>query len=356
MTDKKPIKVKFVGDERSPRQFPHGEKKWGNCVFTFDLEEKEYDWIVVYNDFRSADNKGMEKLSCPPQNSLLITSEPSNITCYDSNYTNQFGYILTSQEKWALDHPHRIFSQPALVWFYGLGYNGKHLDYDHIKANVPLNKTKTIATVCSYRKQKHTLHNRRFKFTQELKKLLPELDIYGHGVQEINDKAQALDDYKYFISIENFRGEHHWTEKLPDPFLGAALQFYYGAPNADEYFPKESFIPIDIFDVQKSVKIIKDAIADNEYEKRLPFILKARELAMDKYNIFAVVSKIIEEKNGQPNNNKKLSAYMKSRRAVYTSSPANALKHVYEKTRQRIMDKIPFLRKLRRHHDGKSKD
>ena len=338
--NEKQIKVKYVSDVIPQRQFPRGEKKWGNCVFTFDPEDKEYDWIVVYNDFRSAGKKMAEKLSCEPQNSLLITSEPSNITCYDSNYTHQFGYVLTSQEKWALDHPHRIFSQPALVWFYGLGYNGRHLDYDYIKANVPLNKTKTISTVCSSRKQRHTLHNRRFKFTQELKKHLPELDIFGHGVKEINDKAQALDDYKYHISIENFRGEHHWTEKLPDPFLGAALQFYYGAPNADEYFPKESFIPIDIFDVEKSAKIIKDAIANNEYEKRLPFILKAREMALDKYNIVAVVSKIIEEKNGTPNNNKKLSGYIKSRSGLYTSSPAKALKHLYEKARQRIMSTL----------------
>jgi len=352
MADRNSIKVKVIGDGRSQRQFPHGEKKWGRCVFTFDLEEKEYDWIVVYNDFKSAGNKRVEKLSCPPQNSLLITSEPSNITCYDSNYTSQFGHVLTSQEKWALDHPHRIFSQPALIWFYGLGYNGDLLDYEYIKANAPLKKNRIIATVCSSKKHGNALHHRRFKFTHELKRHLPELDIYGHGVNEINDKAQALDDYKYHISIENFIGEHHWTEKLSDPFLGAALQFYCGAPDADEYFPKESFIPIDIFDIEKSAKIIKDAIANNEYEKRLPFILEAREMVMNKYNIFAVVSKIIEEKNGQPNNNKKLSVHMKSRRALYSSSPANVMKHVYEKIRQRLMNMIPPLRKFRRYHDA----
>ena len=79
-------------------------------------------------------------------------------------------------------------------------------------------------------------------------------------------------------------------------------------------------------------------------------------MVMDKYNIFAVISKIIEEKNGRPNNNKKLSGYIKSRSALYTSSSANALAHVYEKTRQWLMCMFPSIRKFRRYHDGKSKD
>ena len=44
---------------------------------------------------------------------------------------------------------------------------------------------------------------------------------------------------------------------LPDAFLGYTLPFYHGCPNANEYFPPESFIPIDINDLDRTADIIR---------------------------------------------------------------------------------------------------
>lgn len=100
----------------------------------------------------------------------------------------------------------------------------------------PLSKEKVISTICSNKRQRHTLHNKRYKFTKALKARLPALDIYVHGVREMDDKAEALTAYRYHLAIENYRGIHHWTEKLADVFLAAALPFYFGCPNAVDYF------------------------------------------------------------------------------------------------------------------------
>ena len=54
-------------------------------------------------------------------------------------------------------------------------------------------------------------------------------------------------------------------EKLSDAFLGATLLFYFGCPNAGDYFPEESFIPIDINDVEGASGTIKRAICEKEY-------------------------------------------------------------------------------------------
>ena len=83
----------------------------------------------------------------------------------------------------------------------------------------------------------------------------------------IEQKADALDPYRYHLAVENYIGPHYWTEKLADAFLGYTLPFYCGAPNAADYFPEESFIPIDINNFDGALETIRRAIADKEYEK-----------------------------------------------------------------------------------------
>ncbi len=274
----KPSSAKNTG---FPRQIP----EWGACRFVFG-NEQHYDWLAVYDDF-----VGKIDLKCPPQNTLLVTLEPSSIKTYESSYIRQFGYVLTGQENWALKHPGKILSQPGLFWYYGTTRS-----YDQIAQEIPQEKILDVSTVTSSKRQTHTLHKKRSVFIEELQQKLPQLDRFGRGIREIKDKADALDPYKYHIAIENHRCDHWWTEKLSDAFLGLTLPFYYGAPNAGEYFPTESFIPIDINDPVKSSEIILDAIKNNEYEKRLPHIHKAREQVLKKYNFYATISKIIEQK------------------------------------------------------------
>lgn len=346
MTDQKKIKVKIlsrIGTRYWLKQFPSGVPIWNNCEFIFDVDADEYDWVVVYDDLPVLKNerfsKRIEKLNCAPDHTLLVTTEPPSIKCYGKAYIDQFGYVLTSHEDWALKHPEKIFSQPSLVWFYGFGYDGSVKTYDDILKNKH-EKTDCISTVCSSKQQKHTLHNLRYQFVQELKKIVPELDIYGHGVKEINEKSEALDSYKYHIAIENYQGKNHWTEKLSDPYLALCLPFYFGATNTNEYFPKESFIEIDIFDVDKSAKIIKNAILNNEYEKRLEHIKIARDLVLNKYNFFATIAKIIEEKDSQVSKNKKVNGIIQSRRALMTGSIKNFLLHGYEKVKLGVIRRM----------------
>lgn len=336
MADKPPIRVKFVGNYAVRgwlRQFPNNISAWGRCEYLFDVDARDYDWFIVYNDF--PDNHREEILSCPRRQTMLVTMEPPSIKSYGRAYTAQFGHVLTSQPEWALPHPHRIFSQPALQWFYGLGRNSLR-SYDQMVVAPPLNKHKTISTICSDKRQRHTLHNNRYRFTQALKARVPALDIYGHGVREIDDKAEALDDYRYHVAIENYRGIHHWTEKLADVFLAAALPFYCGCPNAGDYFPEASFIPIDIHDVGKAQEVIERAIRDREYEKRLPSILEARRRVLEQYNQFAVLTREIEPRT-EVEIPPASGEVILSRRLLRKRHPAVALQDFYGKCRSRIL-------------------
>ena len=76
------------------------------------------------------------------------------------------------------------------------------------------------------------------------------------------------------------------------------LPFYAGDPRATECFPPESFIPVPINDPGKAFEIIRKAMDDGEYEKRLPAIREARCLVLEKYNMFAQTATVIHNHRG----------------------------------------------------------
>lgn len=328
------IKIKFLSNSTEPksianwrRQLPDKSPIIGNCEFIFDIHARDYDWLAVYDRFPSVSGERFslwsEELACPAANTVFITVEPSSIKYYEPVFLNQFGHVLTGHEKWSIDHPGVIRSQPALRWFYGCG-DEKVKTLDQMLAEQPIPKTQLISTVCSTKQQKHTLHQKRYDFTQKLKASIPELDVFGRGVRSMKDKAEAIDPYRYHIAIENHRCDHHWTEKVADVFLGWGLPIYYGCTNLKDYFPEESFVEIDINDLDGSVQTIRRLMDGNEYEKRLPAISRARDLVLNRYNLFAVLADLAEETT-QPIHDHCQSATIHSRHALRKSSLRNTI-------------------------------
>lgn len=320
-------------------QCPDGQAGWGRCDFLFDPRASEYDWLVVYDDIppQPGERKGTarEVLACPAAQTILVTTEPSSIKTYGRTFTEQFGAILTSQPEWALPHPQRIYSQPALHWFYGVGARNT-LSFRELEATDRLAKTRDLSMVFSPKRQRHTLHHRRFEFMRRLMTLLPEMDVYGRGARPLDDKAEALDAYRYHVAVENYLGPHHWTEKLADAFLGLTLPFYCGCANAADYFPPESFIPIDMADPEGAARIIRQAIADLEYEKRLPAILEARRRVLYEHNLFAVLAREIEQRH-DPALLADGHGVLYSRHALRRLSPLGGLRDLYGKARARLL-------------------
>lgn len=336
------IRVKLISrfpPEHWEHQLPHGNSRWGRCEFVFQRNARDYDWLVVYDDIPplkgEPKSSGSEKLACAASNSILVTTEPSSIKIYGSDFTRQFGAVLTSQEAWALPHPQRIYSQPALHWFYGVG-SQRIIPFDEIESHPPASKSHDLSMVFSPKTMRHTLHRRRNQFMLHLMAQLPQMDVFGRGALPLDDKADALDAYRYHVAIENFIGPHHWTEKLADAFLGLTLPIYCGCPNAAEYFPPDSFIAIDIRDPDAAVRTITDAIANNEYEKRLPAITEARRRVMREYNLFAVLAREITRLH-RPDSRSEERKLVLSRHAVRQSSPAAAVRDIFGKLRGRLV-------------------
>ena len=74
---------------------------------------------------------------------------------------------------------------------------------------------------------------------------------------------------------------------MADAFLGGAFLFYWGCPNLGEYFPSESFFAIDRDDPDAAAVAINTLLDNNHYQKVKPAVETARNLVLDRYNLFA---------------------------------------------------------------------
>ena len=271
---------------------PNEPPEHGEYVFTADTSCKNYDWLVVYDEFprrkEFAEIKnGKFRLSCPRERTILATGEPTSVKFYNSVYTRQFGHLLTNRPYEAEKHPHYHFARGYYLWYVGRSF-------PEVRAFSPPAKTKTISAVYSAKNMRHTLHHARNVLLDYLVDNVKGLDRFGKDVRPIKHKYEALDEYKYHIAVENHIGNGHWSEKIADAILCECLPFYAGDPTLAEILPEESFIPIPIYDPQRAASIINDAIAAGEYEKRLPAIRQARKLLQEKYNFRDQIIELIE--------------------------------------------------------------
>jgi hypothetical protein len=334
------ITVKFLtkhhGGKNSPawlRLSPGGSGVWGDCHFDFSPRLERYDWLVVYDDLPAS--HPLERLACDPSHTILVTNEPPSIKLYEPAYTAQFAHVITSQPAADLPHPGRIEHPSTLLWYYGL-HLGAGRGYDDLRGPPPV-KTADLSTVCSSKRQGHTLHRLRFDFTHALKKRLPGLEIFGHGVRPITDKAEALEPYRYHVVFENHHAPVHWTEKLADAFLAGCLPIYHGCPDAARWFPAESFVRFDPYDVEGSARLIEGLIAEDAHTRRLPAILEARRRVLEEHNLLAVLARAIGHHPGTSPGAGPPAGELLGRRALRRRHPLRSLPFLVSRSLRRLL-------------------
>jgi hypothetical protein len=142
------------------------------------------------------------------------------------------------------------------------------------------------------------MHHARFKFVEILKKHFGDtLDWFGNGVQSIPEKWDGIAPYKYHIVLENQSRHNIISEKIYDSYLGLAYPIYWGAPNLDDYFSKDSFSKIEILDWRKSIRTIEKVLLDDMWEQKLPEIINSKNKVLMDLNLFTRLAKIANDTN-----------------------------------------------------------
>lgn len=283
------------------RQFPNQSPEWGGYKFIFNADDQPYDYLVAFDDLHE-----IMSPKCPVENTIHITTEPQSVFAYHRKFTDQFGWLLTH-----VKHAYRngvIQSPPLLNWYIGWQPDAENdrglLSYEQMEQIFFEEKTKNVSIVTS-NKAFTEAHRKRIEFAKRLKANFGNnLDFFGRGFVSMDDKLESLRDYRFHIAIENSSYDGYFTEKITDCFLAGTYPIYYGCKNLDQYFPKNSFLQIDLEDYDASISLIKTAISERYDLKYKAELKEARDLCLTYHNTFPALVRIIEQiksgERGQP--------------------------------------------------------
>lgn len=290
------------------RQTPGGSGVWGKLKFMLEPIE-ECDFVIVLNNRL----KKSSRVMCPPEHVWAIMQEPyyPGLTDWMLEKHEIYSKVFTHHRS-EYDDAKYIPSHPAIPWHVNRTYN------ELVNARVP-EKSKTLSWIVGDAMDLPG-HVKRWSFLEYIKKDPNlELDLYGKKIRYIEDKWDALAPYRYALAVENTSGLDYWTEKVADCFLTWTVPLYWGCVNLEDYFPSESFIRIDIEKPKESVEKIKKTLKEDKWENRVPALTEARELVLNKYQLFPHITELID-KYSLPSVERKsviIPAYRRSAKAFF---------------------------------------
>ena len=275
------------------QQTPARRAQWGNCKFFINEPVDTCDAWIVFDDLVIA-----ESCECPLDRTYLLTAEPPNVKTYNSQFVGQFATVLTAHE--GLGGPASRTCPPLLPWHVGRHVRPNVVDYfdktyDYLAALEPVKKTKLISVISS-NKVFTDEHRYRRTFVEILRRALgDQLDVFGRGVNDIEDKWDAIAPYKYHLALENAAVPNYWTEKITDAYLGWAFPIYMGCPNLSIYFPKGSFAQLPWGDSEVAIEVIRSVLNDDPFQDAHEQLRVARQKCLDEYNFFGYFARLAEQ-------------------------------------------------------------
>lgn len=134
-------------------------------------------------------------------------------------------------------------------------------------------------------KTKQAGHKLRHTVVDWSRKTGQDIDIMGRGYKPFAEKSDGLARYRYSIVIENAREQNYFTEKLIDALLCQTVPIYWGCPNIGDFFDTGAMVICNsMADIQRAIAQMSEA----DYAARLPALIRARDVAANKYTDFYV--------------------------------------------------------------------
>jgi hypothetical protein len=272
-----------------------GDYKWNDLEITW--EDNDINYYVIINK--------------PPSNAHYI---PSKTIVYQMepqcNNPDQYWGVKTWGE-WANPDTNKFFQVRTskthlnnVLWQFSLTYN--YFKTEPIIKFEP--HCNIISSICSS-KYFDPGHIKRIDFLKYIEEQTdPDVQLHIYNSDNIHEfksyqgpltpyvnKHLGILPYKYYFMCENNPEPNFITEKMWEPIISETLVFYWGCPNISEYINPNAFVQLDMNDFAKSFQIIKDAIKNNLWEKRLPFIKEEKRKVLDYYNFFPTLERIIKQ-------------------------------------------------------------
>ncbi len=125
------------------------------------------------------------------------------------------------------------------------------------------------------------------------------MDIYGsvlcsNKTLENNDKRNGLINYNYHLAFDNQDTiKDFFGTQFTDALLMWTVPIFWGGGDGDKYFPEGSYETFNVDDPYEIDRIV-DIVESGDYLSRLPAIKEARELILNKYNMWPTIKNAID--------------------------------------------------------------
>lgn len=264
--------------------------KYNNDPEVEFTNSSKYDWLVIINHPRG-------HINFPKEKTIGVIMEPS----WTGHY--QLKYLLENYCNHIISHKKELNSKyifyPGLLPYH-FDYNeGENLDY-YIENTFP--KRKKCSIIVSYSENNphsNCIYKQRTDFAKQILQTNLDIDVYGNGWEnsgitdprlkgQINNKKNALLDYKFSIAIENCVEENYFTEKITDCLLTDTVPIYYGCPNIEKYITNTVHKLSHLNNLNELTDILnKDEIVPS-YDKTIH---------AKKYNLYTAIKQYIKTIN-----------------------------------------------------------
>ena len=265
-----------------------GGLRWNDIEVTF--EDVDIDFFVIINQPWRGE-------WYVPERTIVFQMEP---WCAEPHQT----WGVKTWGDWARPDPSRFLQVRSHTAHLNNAFWQLRATYDELRTQ-PIRKTRMLSSICSgkYFDPGHIKRVDFLKFIEAKHDDIVRVELYAHdnplafeswiGPHPADEKDAALAPYRYFFAAENNREANFITEKLWEPLLTETLCFYWGAPNAAEYVDSRAFIALDLDDFEQAFRTIKNAILNDEWEKRIEIIRREKRKVLEHYQFFPTLERIL---------------------------------------------------------------
>jgi hypothetical protein len=279
--------------------------KWKNIEVTWSDDPKEIDYYVIINYPMNASDYYV------PEKTLVYQMEPTVFDPAKPWGTKTWG-------RWANPDPNEFMHVNAhakylnaVQWMFRYPYNQLR-DSSNFKAADKLDRVSCILSKKNS-DDGHILRNELLKYIEtqspsfsgaSINDLQSFLNVFGTsnffgyrsyiGKLPEDNTLYGIKPYKYYFMCENNAEHNYATEKIWEPILCETLCFYWGCPNLEDYIDSRAFVRLDVADKEGSLRIMEDAVNNDLWSERIPYIRAAKQKILTELGFFPQLQSLIE--------------------------------------------------------------
>lgn len=295
------IRVKMICNWKSSQQlceeFEHmtkGDCRWNKLQITW--EDTNIDYYVILN--KPMDEYNIHNNYYEPSRTIVFQLEP-----WCPNPEQNWG--VKTWGEWAEPSPEKFNHVRTHKTHINAAFWLLKATYNELKNNPIIKQKNKISSICSskYFDPGHIKRINFLKFVESKQDPTVMIDIYNYdnihnfknymGPHPPNFKDVGIIPYKYYFMAENNQEKNFITEKIWESLLTDTLCFYWGCPNIADWIDPRAYVWLDLDDFETSFNIMKHALENDLWSKRIAIIREEKQKVLEYYGLFPTIERII---------------------------------------------------------------